>query len=608
MTFVSAPIAIGTADTIIYQCPATLEGSVHGLQFENYSNGAVVLTIKLFKQATGQTSTVRTKSLAAGEEYLFTKVNVSAGDRVLASAASNGTVRALANAYVDAATPVAVGFTPRGTWLVGSSYAVNDVVEFDGSSYIARVANTGSQPPSANWMLMSQKGAQGAAGSGAGDMVTAIYDPTGKGTDAFDMENMVEGATKKILSAAERLKLAGIATAATANATDAQLRDRSTHTGTQSVATITGLGTAATLNTGTGAGNIPVLDGSGLLNTAILPAIAVTDVFEVGSQAAMLALTAQKGDMAIRTDLNKTFALATNSPGTLADWKELRTPTDTVLAVAGLTGTVTATALKSALAIAVADITDASANGRSLLSAANYAAMKTLLGITLADLTDASANGRSLISAANYAAMRTLLGLQIGTDIQAYNAKLANIAGLTLTGNAGKAVVVNAGGTALELGTSSGGGGGNWDLILADQKASNTGGGTSVAGVQDRDLNTELYNSGTVSYSISTNVVTISTPGTYLVEAEAPAVVNAIYTNRTLITDGANVVLGVAQGGRGPSNSQTYSSAVATVVVATTKQIKVRSYVSAAVAGGLGTAIGDGQPEVYTVVRIKKVA
>ncbi|TJV70718.1 MAG: hypothetical protein E5X76_18145 [Mesorhizobium sp.] len=76
--------------------------------------------------------------------------------------------------------------------------------------------------------------------------------------------------------------------------------------------------------------------------------------------------------------------------------------TDAVSSVAGKTGAVT---------LQVADITDASANGRSLISAANYAAMKTLLAITAADITNASANGRSLITAADYAAMRTLLGL-----------------------------------------------------------------------------------------------------------------------------------------------------------------------------------------------------
>lgn len=60
--------------------------------------------------------------------------------------------------------------------------------------------------------------------------------------------------------------------------------------------------------------------------------------------------------------------------------------TAAVQSVAGLTGAILAAALKAALAIAVADITDASANGRSLISAANYAAMKALLAIAQADV------------------------------------------------------------------------------------------------------------------------------------------------------------------------------------------------------------------------------
>ena len=57
----------------------------------------------------------------------------------------------------------------------------------------------------------------------------------------------------------ERDKLAGIATGATANATDAQLRDRATHTGTQAVGTITGLAAIATSGSASdlGAGTLP---------------------------------------------------------------------------------------------------------------------------------------------------------------------------------------------------------------------------------------------------------------------------------------------------------------------------------------------------------------
>lgn len=42
---------------------------------------------------------------------------------------------------------------------------------------------------------------------GSGDMMRATYDPTNKNADAFSMENMVEGATKKILTSTERTKL-----------------------------------------------------------------------------------------------------------------------------------------------------------------------------------------------------------------------------------------------------------------------------------------------------------------------------------------------------------------------------------------------------------------
>lgn len=175
---------------------------------------------------------------------------------------------------------------------------------------------------------------------------------------------------------------------------------------------------------GTSAGNIPVLDGGGKLDTSILPSLAIKETFVINSQSAMLALTAQTGDVAIRTDLNKTFILSTNNPGTLADWKEMLTPTDAVLSVAGLTGAISAVALKTALAIAAADI------------------------------TDASANGRALITAANYAAMRTLLGLVIGANVQAYDADLATIAGLNLSGQDGKVLGVSGGAFAL---ISSGG-------------------------------------------------------------------------------------------------------------------------------------------------------
>jgi hypothetical protein len=94
-------------------------------------------------------------------------------------------------------------------------------------------------------------------------------------------------------------------------------------------------------------------------------------------------------------------------------------------------------------------IANYSANGKSLVEAANYSAMRTLLSLVPgtdvqaydADLTTwagltPSANAQSLVTAASYSAMRTLLGLVVGTDVQAYDADLTTWAGITPSANA----------------------------------------------------------------------------------------------------------------------------------------------------------------------------
>ena len=85
---------------------------------------------------------------------------------------------------------------------------------------------------------------------------------------------------------------------------------------------------------------VATLDGTGKLPVAQLPALAITDSFVVSNEAAMLGLTAEVGDIAIRTDLSKTFILQAVPASTLANWKELATPTDTVTSVNGQTGAV----------------------------------------------------------------------------------------------------------------------------------------------------------------------------------------------------------------------------------------------------------------------------
>lgn len=78
---------------------------------------------------------------------------------------------------------------------------------------------------------------------------------------------------------------------------------------------------------------------TGTLPTSVMPPLAINDTFTVASQTAMLALVAQRGDVAIRTDIGRSFILATDSPSTLADWKQLTAGGD-VTSVAGRTGAV----------------------------------------------------------------------------------------------------------------------------------------------------------------------------------------------------------------------------------------------------------------------------
>jgi hypothetical protein len=152
------------------------------------------------------------------------------------------------------------------------------------------------------------------------------------------------------------------------------------------------------------------LDSSGKLNPAQLPNLAITDTFVVVSQAAMLALTAQTGDVAVRTDQNKSYILAGSDPTALADWQELLTPTTGVTTVFGRSGAVTAQNNDYTFAqigskpttLLGYGITDAqplssnltvyagiapSANVQTLLGAADFAAFKASLSLNLVENT-----------------------------------------------------------------------------------------------------------------------------------------------------------------------------------------------------------------------------
>lgn len=84
----------------------------------------------------------------------------------------------------------------------------------------------------------------------------------------------------------------------------------------------------------------------GKIDGSLMPSIAVIDTFPVPNEASMLGLQCERGDIAIREDLGKTFILTQMPPSVLSNWREL-TSTN-VTSVNGKTGAVTGLAASGA--------------------------------------------------------------------------------------------------------------------------------------------------------------------------------------------------------------------------------------------------------------------
>lgn len=157
-----------------------------------------------------------------------------------------------------------------------------------------------------------------------------------------------KGLSTEDYTSAEKSKLAGIAAGAEVNVNadwsavsgDAMILNKPTFVATESDPVF--LGQKGAIN------GVATLNSSGKIPNAQIPALALVDTYVAASQAAMLALSsAEQGDVAIRTDLSKTFILTDNNYSTLASWKELLSPvipaeTDPIWGAspsAGITGT-----------------------------------------------------------------------------------------------------------------------------------------------------------------------------------------------------------------------------------------------------------------------------
>ena len=152
------------------------------------------------------------------------------------------------------------------------------------------------------------------------------------------------------------------------------------------------------------ANGVATLDAAGKIPVAQLPAIAINETFVVASEAAMLSLTAQTGDMAVRTDINRTFVLSTSPSTSLANWVQLADgPSGTVTSVsvtapaAGLTITGSPITSSGTFAFALANdlaaIENLSSVGLAVRSAGDTWATRTLVAGAGIAITNANGVG-----------------------------------------------------------------------------------------------------------------------------------------------------------------------------------------------------------------------
>lgn len=157
------------------------------------------------------------------------------------------------------------------------------------------------------------------SGTNTGDQDLSGYVPTSRTVNSqalssnitLTQDNVADGSTYKQYSSTEKTKLSGIATAATANDTDANLKARANHTGTQLASTISDFSTAVSGNSAVTANTAKVTNATHTGDVTGATALTIAANAVTNAKMATMATKTYKGNTTGSTAVPTDVSVAT---------------------------------------------------------------------------------------------------------------------------------------------------------------------------------------------------------------------------------------------------------------------------------------------------------